>query len=303
MSFLADILASKRDEVRGLDGVSPDLAAAPAPRDFVSALRSPGGGLRVIAEIKRASPSEGPIRPDLDVLETAAAYQAGGAAAISVLTDARWFQGSFELLSAVRAQVEHKVELPAGVRIDYAGQFEREEATSKRLLLLGMLAILGIGFIVATTLQSVRRSIIVLVNLPLALAGGVVGVYLAGGVLSVATTIGFITLFGIATRNGILLATRSRDLELEGIERMRAVGQAAQERLAPILMTAVTAALGLLPLALALGQPGTEIQAPMALVILTGLATSTLLNMVVVPALLAHWGGETLRAEPATATS
>lgn len=109
MSFLADILASKRDEVRGLDGVSPDLAAAPAPRDFVSALRSPGGGLRVIAEIKRASPSEGPIRPDLDVLETAAAYQAGGAAAISVLTDARWFQGSFELLSAVRAQVDAPV--------------------------------------------------------------------------------------------------------------------------------------------------------------------------------------------------
>ncbi len=75
MSFLADILASKRDEVRGLDGLSPDLDAAPAPRDFVSALRSPGGGLRVIAEIKRASPSEGPIRPDLDVLETAAAIE------------------------------------------------------------------------------------------------------------------------------------------------------------------------------------------------------------------------------------
>ena len=201
--------------------------------------------------------------------------------------------------TAVRDRVERTVDLPAGVRIDYAGQFEREEATGQRLLLLGLLAVLGIGFIVSTTLQSVRRSMIVLVNLPLALAGGVVGVYLAGGVLSVATTIGFITLFGIATRNGILLATRSRDLELEGIERALAVEQAARERLAPILMTAVTAALGLLPLALALGQPGTEIQAPMALVILTGLATSTLLNMVVVPALLAHWGGETVLAVPA----
>ncbi len=130
-----------------------------------------------------------------------------------------------------------------------------------------------------------------LVNLPLALAGGVVGVYLAGGVLSVATTIGFITLFGIATRNGILLATRARDLELEGHERTAAVAEAARERLAPILMTAVTAALGLLPLGLALGQPGSEIQAPMALVILTGLASSTALNMVVVPALLHRWGG------------
>ena len=143
----------------------------------------------------------------------------------------------------------------------------------------------------ATTLKSVRRSLIVLVNLPLALAGGIVGVYIAGGVLSVATTIGFITLFGIATRNGILLATRTRDLELCGVERTLAVSKASKERLAPILMTAVTAALGLLPLALALGQPGTEIQAPMALVILTGLATSTFLNMVVVPSLLAHYGG------------
>jgi Cu/Ag efflux pump CusA len=154
-----------------------------------------------------------------------------------------------------------------------------------------LIALVAIGMVVAATLRSVRRTLIVLVNLPLALAGGVVGVHLAGGVLSVATTIGFITLFGIATRNGILLATRARDLEVSGEPRERAVATAAEERLAPILMTAVTAALGLLPLGLALGQPGSEIQAPMALVILTGLVSSTALNMVVVPALLARWGG------------
>jgi Cu/Ag efflux pump CusA len=159
-----------------------------------------------------------------------------------------------------------------------------------------LLAIFGIGFIVASTLRSGRRALIVLVNLPLALAGGVVGVYIAGGVLSVATTIGFITLFGIATRNGILLATRTRDLELGGSDRLAAVELAAKERLSPILMTAITAALGLLPLAMAMGQPGSEIQAPMAIVILTGLATSTLLNMIVVPALLARWGGHTAAA-------
>lgn len=191
----------------------------------------------------------------------------------------------------VRRRVDAEVTPPEGVRIEFAGQFEREEATGKRLLVFGLLAILGIGLIVGATLGSVRRTLIVLVNLPLALAGGVIGVYLAGGVLSVATTIGFITLFGIATRNGILLATRARDLELEGHARAQAVAQAARERLAPILMTAMTAALGLLPLAMALGQPGSEIQAPMALVILTGLASSTALNMVVVPALLARWGG------------
>ncbi len=191
----------------------------------------------------------------------------------------------------VRQRVASQVALPEGVRIEFAGQFEREEATGRRLLVFGLLAILGIGLIVGATLGSVRRTLIVLVNLPLALAGGVIGVYLAGGVLSVATTIGFITLFGIATRNGILLATRARDLELEGQARPEAVARAARERLAPILMTAMTAALGLLPLAMALGQPGSEIQAPMALVILTGLASSTALNMVVVPALLARWGG------------
>ncbi|MEM9188247.1 MAG: efflux RND transporter permease subunit [Myxococcota bacterium] len=191
----------------------------------------------------------------------------------------------------VRRRVDEQVERPEGVHIEYAGQFEREEATSQTLLLYGVLVLLAIGFVVGATIRSVRRTLIVLVNLPLAIAGGVVGVYLAGGVLSVATTIGFITLFGIATRNGILLATRARDLELEGAEREPAVARAARERLAPILMTAVTAALGLLPLGLALGEPGSEIQAPMALVILTGIISSTALNMLVVPTLLARWGG------------
>ncbi len=191
----------------------------------------------------------------------------------------------------VRAAVESQVDLPEGVHVEYAGQFEQEEEATERLLLLGLLVILGIGLIVGATLRSARRTAIVLSNLPLALAGGVAGVYLAGGVMSIATTIGFITLFGIATRNGILLATRTGDLEGGGVAREEAVVVAARERLAPILMTAVTAALGLLPLALALGEPGAEIQAPMALVIVTGLSSSTLLNMIVVPALLSRWGG------------
>jgi CzcA family heavy metal efflux pump len=201
------------------------------------------------------------------------------------------------VLEDVRARVQERIELPATVRVEYAGQFEREETAGSRLLIFGLVAILGIVLILIATLRSVRRAAIVLVNLPLALAGGVVGVFLGGGVLSIASIIGFFTLFGIATRNGILLATRTRDLELEGVARVEAVAESARERLPPILMTAVTAGLGLLPLALALGEPGSEIQAPMALVILTGLATSTALNMVVVPALLATWGGSTEPAE------
>ena len=191
----------------------------------------------------------------------------------------------------VRNAVETDVERPDGIRVEYAGQFEQEEEASRRLLLLGLLVVLGIGLIVGATLRSARRTAIVLANLPMALAGGVAGVYLSGGIVSIATTIGFITLFGIATRNGILLATRTAALEEEGVVRREAVLVSARERLSPILMTAVTAALGLLPLGLALGEPGAEIQAPMALVIVTGLVTSTALNMVVIPALLCEWGG------------
>ena len=191
---------------------------------------------------------------------------------------------------AIRARLA-SLELAEGVSAELTGQAEHQREAQLKLLVLGLLALIGIALVVGATLHSVRRTAIVLVNLPLALAGGVVGVYLAGGIVTIATTIGFITLLGIATRNGILLATRCRDLELEGVDRESAARQAALTRLAPILMTALTAALGLLPLGLALGEPGTEIQAPMALVILTGLVTSTALNMVVVPALLARWGG------------
>lgn len=217
--------------------------------------------------------------------------------AVTANVSGRDLRGAYE---DVRAAVEAEVALPDGTHVEYAGQFEREETARSRLAWLGAIAILGIALVVGTTLGSARRAAIVLVNLPLALVGGVIGVYATGGILSVASMIGFITLFGIATRNGILLATRARDLELEGLPRQEAVTRSARERLAPILMTAVTAALGLLPLALAAGEPGSEIQAPMATVILFGLATSTLLNMMVVPALLAKWGGLTNPAVPSS---
>ena len=124
-----------------------------------------------------------------------------------------------------------------------------------------------------------------MINLPLALVGGVVGLWLTGGVLSVATIIGFITLFGIATRNGVMLVSHIKHLqEVEGITDLaEAVRRGAEERLVPILMTAISAGLALIPLALNMGQPGSEIQAPMAVVILLGLASSTALNMLVLP--------------------
>ena len=139
---------------------------------------------------------------------------------------------------------------------------------------------------------SARLALLVMVNLPLALIGGVIATLILGGVLNVATMVGFITLFGIAVRNGILLVSHYNHLLAQGMDLRDAVLQGSLERLNPILMTALTAALALIPLALGGGEPGKEIQAPLAVVVLGGLLTSTFLNMVVVPALFHEFGGQ-----------
>ena len=153
-------------------------------------------------------------------------------------------------------------------------------------------AITEILAILVMVFRSARDALIIMLNLPLALIGGVAGVFLSGGILSVASIIGFITLFGIATRNGILLISHIRHLvEKEGVTDFReAVVRGAMERISPILMTALSAALALIPLALRAGLPGSEIQAPMAVVILSGLLTSTALNLMVVPVAYWRWG-------------
>jgi len=196
------------------------------------------------------------------------------------------------VVNDIRAIVGSSVALPPGYGIEYGGQFESEAQASRRLLILGGIVIAGILLILSAAFHSTRDALIIMINLPLALVGGVAGVYLAGGVLSVASLIGFITLFGIATRNGIMLVSHIRHLqEAEGVTDLhQAVLQGASERLAPILMTALAAGLALVPIAMGMGQPGSEIQAPMAIVILFGLLTSTALNMVVVPAVYYRFG-------------
>ena len=166
------------------------------------------------------------------------------------------------------------------------------------------MAIVGLFTLLVLALGRARDALLVMVNLPVALIGGVAGVFVSGGVLSVASMIGFITLFGIATRNGIMLVSHIQHLQQhEGMTDFReAVERGARERLAPILMTAASSALALVPLALAAGEAGSEIQTPMAIVILFGLTTSTLLNMVVVPTLYLRWG-RPLPAEAAPTVS
>jgi CzcA family heavy metal efflux pump len=179
------------------------------------------------------------------------------------------------------------IALPPGTRIELGGQFESAASATRTLLALGFVVLIGMFLLLRQAFRSSRDAGIVMLNLPLALVGGVVGLWLTGGVLSVATIIGFITLFGIATRNGVMLVSHIRHLrEEEGVTDLEAaVRRASKERLVPILMTALAAGLALVPLALAMGEPGSEIQAPMAVVILCGLATSTALNMLVLPAI------------------
>jgi CzcA family heavy metal efflux pump len=194
----------------------------------------------------------------------------------------------------IRTALEPVV-LPPGARIELGGQFESAASATRTLLALGAIVLVGMALLLRQAFGSMRDAGIVMLNLPLALVGGVVGLWLTGGVLSVATIIGFITLFGIATRNGVMLVSHIRHVQAqEGVTDLaQAVAKAAEERLVPILMTALAAGLALVPLALAMGEPGSEIQAPMAIVILCGLASSTALNMLVLPALyLRIAGGE-----------
>ena len=188
--------------------------------------------------------------------------------------------------------VDPVVAAVSGYRVEYGGQFESAAAANRLLLLLGIIVVVGIGFLLHLAFRSARDTLLIMVNLPLALIGGVAGVFLSGGVLSVASLIGFITVFGIATRNGIMLVSHIRHLkEHEGVTDFHeAVVRGATERLVPILMTALAAGLALIPLALGGGKPGNEIQTPMAIVILFGLLTSMVLNMVIVPALYLRFG-------------
>ncbi len=202
------------------------------------------------------------------------------------------------VVADIRAAVEAGVPLPAGFHVEYGGQFESAEAASRTLALLGSVVVGGIFLLLVVALGSARNAALVMVNLPLALIGGVFAAWLGGGVLSVGSLVGFITLFGIATRNGIMLVSHYDHLmKNEGAGLDEAIRRGSVERLSPVLMTALCAGLALVPLVLAGHAPGNEIQAPMGVVILGGLATSTALNMIVLPVLFARFGRRPTRSD------
>lgn len=183
----------------------------------------------------------------------------------------------------VRKAIEAKVSLPEGYHVEYGGQFESEQTASRTLLGASVISILIIFLLLYNQFKHAVESAVVLLNLPLALIGGVMVIWLTGSAVSIPAIIGFISLFGIATRNGMLLIARYTDLRAEGRSVAESVAEGSADRLNPILMTALTSALALLPLVVGGDLPGNEIQSPMAKVLLGGLVTSTLLNGFIIP--------------------
>ncbi len=189
----------------------------------------------------------------------------------------------------IRAKVKRSVQLPQGYYIQYGGQYESEQRAAQNFLIFGILAVVAIAVLMYFTVKSVPAMLMVMVNLPLALVGGVISVLLTGGVLSVPSMVGFVTLFGVATRNGLLLVDNYNTKLAQGMPLSEVIVEGSMERLLAILMTALTSALGMIPLVLS-GGAGKELLQPLAIVVLGGLFTSTALTLLVLPALYARFG-------------
>ena len=189
----------------------------------------------------------------------------------------------------IRAKVKEQVQVPSGYFIQYGGQFESEQRASQNFLIFGGLSMIVIAVLMYFAVKSIPATLMIMSNLPLALAGGVFSVALGGGIISVASMVGFITLFGVATRNGLLLVENYNSKFAMGMPLREVISQGSMERLVAILMTALTSALGMVPLVIGTGA-GKEILQPLAIVVLGGLFTSTALTLLVLPALYSKFG-------------
>ena len=189
----------------------------------------------------------------------------------------------------IRDRVGQAVQLPQGYSIEYGGQYKSQQESTRNFVIVGLFAVVAIAVLMYFTVKSVPAMLMIMVNLPLALVGGVIAVLLTGGTLSVPSMVGFVTLFGVATRNGLLLVDNYNVKLLQGMPMSKVIVEGAMERLLAILMTALTSALGVVPLVLG-GGAGKELLQPLAIVVLGGLFTSTVLTLLVLPALYARFG-------------
>ena len=200
------------------------------------------------------------------------------------------------VVNDIRSRIDEKVKLPEGYHIEYGGQFESEESASRVLLLTSFISIVVIFLLLYFQFRNAAQSGVILLNLPLALIGGVFALLLTTGEISIPAIIGFISLFGIATRNGMLLISHYNTLREEGLSLRESILHGSLDRLNPILMTALSSALALIPLALRGSLPGNEIQSPMAKVILGGLLTSTFLNAFIIPIIYEWMNRKSIRS-------
>jgi cobalt-zinc-cadmium resistance protein CzcA len=251
--------------------------------------RSPTGQLVRASDVAKVERTEGPVKLEHENGSRFAMVQAfvSGRDLVGYVADAK-------------ADIAAHVKLPAGYRIVWGGQFENQQRASARLGLVLPIALLMIFLVLYLTLSSLRASLLILVNIPFALVGGMISLAISGEYLSVPASVGFIALLGIAVLNGLVMVSYIRQLRDGGLTLPQAVRQGAQRRLRPVLMTATIAAFGLVPLLFATG-PGSEIQKPLAIVVIGGLITSTLLTLVLLPILYERFGESAAEKELADA--
>ncbi|MBA4397105.1 MAG: CusA/CzcA family heavy metal efflux RND transporter, partial [Syntrophus sp. (in: bacteria)] len=267
---------------RGFDVVVkfPD-SARDSTRSIENVLIDTPAGIKIpLSAVARVVSAKGPNTISRENAQRKIVVQAN--------VDGRDLRSVFE---DVRKRIDGTVKLPEGYYVEYGGQFESEAEATRTIALLSMVSLMFIILILYVEFRSFRNVFLVMVNLPLAFIGGILAVFFTTNVISVASLVGFITLFGIATRNGILLISHYTHLmEVEGKTLREAVLQGSMERLRPVVMTALAAGLALVPFAFAADKPGNEILSPLAIVILGGLLSSTVLNLVVLPSLYLKYG-------------
>jgi cobalt-zinc-cadmium resistance protein CzcA len=259
--------------IKGDDAIRSDAARfADLP------LRTPDGTLARVSDMARVERTQGPVKVDH---ENGSRY-----ALVQAFVSGRDLVGYVDEAKAV---VDKQIALPAGYRMVWGGQFENQQRASSRLMLVIPAALVLILLVLLMTLHSMRAAVIILANIPFAMVGGVISLWISGEYLSVPASVGFIALLGIAVLNGLVLVSYFRQLREEGLVMAQAVRLGAERRLRPVLMTASITAFGLVPLLFATG-PGSEIQKPLAIVVIGGLVTSTLLTLILLPILFERFG-------------
>ena len=237
-----------------------------------------GGQAVALPEVARLVRTEGPVKIDRE--------QGQRLALVQTNVDGRDLVG---FVDEAKRKVAEAVTLPAGYSLSWGGQFENQQRAAQRLGMVVPVAVALIFFVLYSTFGSVRQSALVLANVPLALMGGVIGLFVTGQYLSVPASVGFIALLGIAVLNGVVMVSHFNQLLAQGLPLARVVVEGAQRRLRPVLMTAAITAVGLVPLLFATG-PGSEIQRPLAIVVIGGLVSSTFLTLLLMPVLFERWG-------------